>query len=87
MLPSPRGGEEPAADAEDDASRGTSEKNAPASAAEPDAAQDKDSAVDEDFLQNPDPEPKPTKRRRKAVTPHWEDVLLGVRANTKRPRE
>ena len=43
--------------------------------------------MDEDFLQNPDPEPKPTKRRRKAVTPHWEDVLLGVRANTKRPRE
>ncbi|MCG7230486.1 septation protein SepH [Corynebacterium minutissimum] len=87
VLPSPRGGEEPAADAEDDASRGTSEKDAPAAAAEPDAAQDKDSAVDEDFLQNPDPEPKPTKRRRKAVTPHWEDVLLGVRANTKRPRE
>lgn len=29
------------------------------------------------------PEPK---RRRKAVTPHWEDVLLGVRTNTKRPR-
>lgn len=87
VLPSPRGGEEPGADAEDDASRGTSEKDAPAAAAEPDAAQDKDSAVDEDFLQNPDPEPKPTKRRRKAVTPHWEDVLLGVRANTKRPRE
>ncbi len=87
VLPSPRGGEEPGADAEDEASRGAGEKDAPASAAEPDAAQDKDSAVDEDFLQNPDPEPKPTKRRRKAVTPHWEDVLLGVRANTKRPRE
>ncbi|MCS5480469.1 septation protein SepH [Corynebacterium sp. YIM 101645] len=28
----------------------------------------------------------PARRRRKAVTPHWEDVLLGVRANTKRPR-
>lgn len=28
----------------------------------------------------------PTRRRRKAVTPHWEDVLLGVRTNTKRPR-
>ncbi|MEX3506313.1 septation protein SepH [Corynebacterium sp. LK2590] len=40
----------------------------------------------EEFLQNPDPEKKPTKRRRKAVTPHWEDVLLGVRANTKRPK-
>ena len=48
---------------------------------------EKDSAVDEDFLQNPDPERKPTKRRRKAVTPHWEDVLLGVRSSTKRPRE
>lgn len=31
-------------------------------------------------------EKTPTRRRRKAVTPHWEDVLLGVRANTKRPR-
>lgn len=41
---------------------------------------------EEDFLQNPDAEPKPKKRRRKAVTPHWEDVLLGVRANTKRPK-
>lgn len=40
----------------------------------------------EKFLQNPEPEKKPTKRRRKAVTPHWEDVLLGVRANTKRPK-
>ncbi|MDO5512446.1 septation protein SepH [Corynebacterium sp.] len=41
----------------------------------------------DDFLQHPDPEEKgPTRRRRKAVTPHWEDVLLGVRTNTKRPR-
>lgn len=40
----------------------------------------------EDFLQHPDEQPRPTKRRRKAVTPHWEDVLLGVRTNTKRPR-
>lgn len=39
-----------------------------------------------DFLQHPDAEEKPQKRRRKAVTPHWEDVLLGVRTNTKRPR-
>lgn len=29
----------------------------------------------------------PRNRRRKAVTPHWEDVLLGVRANTKRPKK
>lgn len=42
--------------------------------------------VSEDFLQHPDDQPQPNKRRRKAVTPHWEDVLLGVRTNTKRPR-
>lgn len=42
---------------------------------------------EEEFLQNPSSEPKPSKRRRKAVTPHWEDVLLGVRSNTKRPRD
>ena len=29
---------------------------------------------------------QPQKRRRKSVTPHWEDVLLGVRTNTKRPK-
>ncbi len=32
-------------------------------------------------------EEAPRSRRRKAVTPHWEDVLLGVRANTKRPKK
>ncbi|MDO4927455.1 MAG: septation protein SepH [Corynebacterium sp.] len=37
----------------------------------------------EEFLQHPQ---KSTKKKRKAVTPHWEDVLLGVRANTQRPR-
>lgn len=40
---------------------------------------------DDDFLQHPEAD-TPKKRRRKATTPHWEDVLLGVRANTKRPR-
>ena len=44
-----------------------------------------DPANDNEFLQHPDSE-APKKRRRKATTPHWEDVLLGVRANTKRPR-
>ena len=39
-----------------------------------------------DFLQNPEPFEQPQKRTRRAVTPHWEDVLLGVRTNTKRPR-
>lgn len=45
----------------------------------------------EDFLQHPDgehdPGAKPHKRRRKAVTPAWEDVLMSVRTNTKRPRK
>ena len=39
-----------------------------------------------DFLLHPDAEEAPSKRRRKAVTPHWEDVLLGVRTNPKKPR-
>ena len=53
------------------------------------SASDKSKAesTDEEFLQNPSPEPKPKSRRRRATTPHWEDVLLGVRSNTKRPRE
>lgn len=43
---------------------------------------------DDSLLQNPEPgeDSRPKKRRRKAITPHWEDVLLGVRSNTKRPR-
>ncbi|MBC3186424.1 DUF3071 domain-containing protein [Corynebacterium sp. zg-331] len=36
--------------------------------------------------QEEEPPAAPVKKRRKAVTPHWEDVLLGVRTNTKRPR-
>lgn len=51
-----------------------------------DNGEDSAETDEDEFLQHPDPEKKPTKRRRKAVTPHWEDVLLGVRANTKRPR-
>lgn len=39
-----------------------------------------------DFLRRPDEDVAPAKRRRKAVTPHWEDVLLGVRTNPKNPR-
>lgn len=40
----------------------------------------------DDVEPEPEPQAAPSKRRRKAVTPHWEDVLLGVRTNTKRPR-
>ena len=51
-----------------------------------DATTTKDAVTEGDFLRHPDGE-QPQKRRRKAVTPHWEDVLLGVRTNTKRPRK
>ena len=51
------------------------------------AASDEDAIATGDFLQHPDEAPQPQKRRRKAVTPHWEDVLLGGRTNTKRPRK
>ncbi|MDO4761993.1 MAG: septation protein SepH [Corynebacterium sp.] len=48
-------------------------------------------ATGEDFQQRSRPEhdaqQRANRRRRKAVTPHWEDVLLGVRTNTKRPRK
>lgn len=48
--------------------------------------EDMQEAEGDEFLQHPDSKPS-SKRRRKAVTPHWEDVLLGVRTNTKRPRK
>lgn len=51
------------------------------------SSQDSIEVSGEGFFQRPEQQPKaPSKRRRKAVTPHWEDVLLGVRTNTKRPR-
>ena len=74
----------------DDADNAESADDAVDAEAEADAAPDTatdDVAEGADFLEHPDAEePKPTKRRRKAVTPHWEDVLLGVRTNTKRPK-
>lgn len=36
-----------------------------------------------DLLVNPEDGQAPRKRKRRAVTPHWEDVLLGVRTNNK----
>ncbi|AEG81183.1 hypothetical protein CULC809_00647 [Corynebacterium ulcerans 809] len=51
------------------------------------SSQDSIEVSGEGFFQRPEQQPKaPSKRRRKAVTPHWEDVLLGVRTSTKRPR-
>ncbi|MEH0146865.1 septation protein SepH [Corynebacterium sp. Q4381] len=47
---------------------------------------DEPEALEGEFLQHPDEAEQPQKRRRKAVTPHWEDVLLGVRTTQKRPR-
>lgn len=63
------------------------EGNADAAGNAGDERSDDSNEAGEDFLQNPDPQQRPAKRRRKAVTPHWEDVLLGVRANTKRPKK
>ena len=39
---------------------------------------------DNEFLMHPDAKVAKPKRKRKAVTPHWEDVLLGVRTNPKK---
>ena len=39
---------------------------------------------DNEFLMHPDAKTAKPKRKRKAVTPHWEDVLLGVRTNPKK---
>ncbi|WJY67580.1 septation protein SepH [Corynebacterium auris] len=52
-----------------------------------DSGDAEDVVAEGDFLQHPEPESRPQKRSRRAVTPHWEDVLLGVRTNTKRPRK
>lgn len=45
------------------------------------------SGADEEGAERPADDDAPRNRRRKAVTPHWEDVLLGVRTNTKRPKK
>lgn len=52
----------------------------------PQVVDTRDDVLEGDFLRHPDEDEQPKKRRRKAVTPHWEDVLLGVRTNTKRPK-
>lgn len=50
------------------------------------ASEEDDQVLEGDFLRHPEEDQQPQKRRRKSVTPHWEDVLLGVRTNTKRPK-
>ena len=52
----------------------------------PEVVDTRDDVLEGDFLRHPGEDEQPKKRRRKAVTPHWEDVLLGVRTNTKRPK-
>ena len=53
---------------------------------QPEGVDRQDDVVEGDFLRHPSEDGQPKQRRRKAVTPHWEDVLLGVRTNTKRPK-
>ena len=53
---------------------------------QPEVVDTQDDVVEGDFLRHPSEDGQPKQRRRKAVTPHWEDVLLGVRTNTKRPK-
>ncbi len=55
-------------------------------AGQPEVVDRQDDVAEGDFLRHPDEDEQPQQRRRKAVTPHWEDVLLGVRTNTKRPK-
>ena len=55
VLPSPRGGEHPAETGADEKADARDE----GAAAQP---EEKETGVDENFLQNPDPEPKPAKR-------------------------
>lgn len=53
----------------------------------PEPPADAEEVVEGDFLRHPNEEDRPQQRRRKAVTPHWEDVLLGVRTTPKRPKK
>lgn len=61
---------------------------APAAQATPPAGDDspaeRGDRGDNEFLMHPDAKAAKPKRKRKAVTPHWEDVLLGVRTNPKK---
>lgn len=61
---------------------------APATQATPPAGDDspaeRGDRGDNEFLMHPDAKVAKPKRKRKAVTPHWEDVLLGVRTNPKK---
>ncbi|MBN9644658.1 septation protein SepH [Corynebacterium mendelii] len=46
-----------------------------------------DSSGQEALIDGPDYAPRPRKRKKRAETPHWEDVLLGVRTSKKNPRK
>ncbi|MBC2680973.1 septation protein SepH [Corynebacterium anserum] len=47
---------------------------------------DAESTDNGNFLLHPGAEDSKPKRKRKAVTPHWEDVLLGVRTNPRKKK-
>ena len=72
-------------DSGDDDRRADERENAPDGQADPTDADDDVAAAEGETGRAP--EDAPRNRRRKAVTPHWEDVLLGVRANTRRPKK
>ncbi len=57
------------------------EENTPVAGASP---ADQGDRADNEFLMHPDAKSAKPKRKRNAVTPHWEDVLLGVRTNPKK---
>ena len=63
------------------------EPEEPAESEAPDVEAAPAEELEGDFLRHPDEQEQPQQRRRKAVTPHWEDVLLGVRTSQKRPRK
>lgn len=72
--------------------RGTEDEET-ADSAEPDPTSSKATPTDErdveqtdEFLLHPPQEQGSRSRKRKAVTPHWEDVLLGVRTNPKKKK-
>ncbi|HIW94980.1 MAG TPA: DUF3071 domain-containing protein [Candidatus Corynebacterium gallistercoris] len=62
------------------------EDGAPAPEQEAAPAPERDMEQTDEFLLHPRQDQERRGRKRKAVTPHWEDVLLGVRTNPKKKK-